>query len=325
MSFASEAAVVRDEGLPVPERVMSLKHCVARFKPLGYRATLHHLEVQAGIEGSRWTSDALVIAIDALKNARQQWILHERAWANERKRRKSAGQRDVTDQERAERRALPWLSWPRPNLGPESTDRVVESSVGPMPFPPAQLTEYQTVIGRLPRAAHDWHGHFEVRVGNDRLRIPQRIYNPEPDAPAYRLPSNQQTMLDCLYTRHADGHVRQAHVAHLLDQYEAWVIPYVVALVGEYVVDIIDDIRAGLGQLEQTGSEQQRAYGRFVVENPSFMSLTRQRAVSYWSEYYRHSHVRFASHTLSSNARPVYPAFEVLEMLNTAARARRSN
>jgi hypothetical protein len=89
---------------------------------------------------------------------------------------------------------------------------------------------------------------FQVDVQGETVAIPYRLYNDEPgDDARNQLSPTQQTMLRCLYTRHHDGLVRQRHLEQVIGVWEPWVIPFVVQLVGEYVVEIQIAIRQGLG------------------------------------------------------------------------------
>jgi hypothetical protein len=87
-----------------------------------------------------------------------------------------------------------------------------------------------------------------------------------------------------------------------------WVVPFVVQLIGEYVAEILGDIREGLVDLDVRGSEQRRRFGRFVAENPSFFDLIRQRVASYWNCYYQ-----------STYRRSDYPGFLLVSSLESAA------
>ena len=80
---------------------------------------------------------------------------------------------------------------------------------------------------------------------------------------------------------------------------EAWSIPFVVMLAGEYVVEIIDDIVASLPLLDR------EAYIDFVRENRSLMRRLRSRAASYWNCYYR----------MSNPERSSYPGLALLHQL----------
>ncbi len=52
-------------------------------------------------------------------------------------------------------------------------------------------------------------------------------------------------------------------------------------LLGEYVVEIIDDIHGALDQLDRS------VYTAFVLQNRPVMRTLRARATSYWGAYHR--------------------------------------
>ena len=120
------------------------------------------------------------------------------------------------------------------------------------------------------------------------MQIPYRIYNAEPRRwKTVALGGDARDALACLFTRHHDGHVRQRHLRRIVGLAHAWVTPFVVQLIGEYVVEILLDIRNGLRDLDVKGSPQRVQYGAFVARNPAFVDLMAQRVVSYWNCYYR--------------------------------------
>ena len=69
-----------------------------------------------------------------------------------------------------------------------------------------------------------------------------------------------------------------------------WEVPFVVQLVGEYVVEIIEVIESRLTD------EQQPLFTAFVRENGVFIARTRQRLTSYWDCYYRRRWPRLADY-----------------------------
>lgn len=153
-------------------------------------------------------------------------------------------------------------------------------------FPLAVRAEVALVAANLPPADFGPLGSFSVSVSGEVVTIPYRVYNPEPVNETI-LTSEQRRILDCLYTRHNDGWTRHRHVQHVIGDLSPWVMPFVVQLVGEYVVEIIEDIDADLRDLTIPGSAQQSAYGSFVAANPDVLRVTQARAVSYWNCYYR--------------------------------------
>jgi hypothetical protein len=152
-------------------------------------------------------------------------------------------------------------------------------------------------IGRATSLSPDDVGSFVV-VG-ETISIPYRVYFDEPsEADRGTLTELQCQVLCCLLTRHTDGFVRQRSVTSLLSSIRAWTAPFVFALIGEYVVEIIEAIEAAL---TTRGSELLR---EVAASNPGFAALTRRRVISYWDCYYR-GRYRFAD----------YPGFRVLRTL----------
>ncbi|MFC5830602.1 hypothetical protein [Nonomuraea insulae] len=153
-------------------------------------------------------------------------------------------------------------------------------------------------------------GGFDVAVRGQRLRIPYRIYEePPPPEMLDDFGEVARVVLDCLLTRHHSGYVRQQHAERVISIDVDWVVPFIVTLVGEYVIEIVDVVWAGLAELDTSGTWQQQRYGRFAAENPNFMTLMRQRAVSYWNCYYRWRFPDFSP----------YPGAQVLASLRSAA------
>lgn len=130
---------------------------------------------------------------------------------------------------------------------------------------------------------------LDASVDGERVAIPARMYFAEPGPSAVAALSEvERTILGCVYTRHHDGWVRQRALQAVVDSAEAWVVPFVVQLIGEYVIEILDDIWTALIDVVVTDPSRQDRYRRFVEENPAAMALTSARVMSYWNCYYRH-------------------------------------
>ncbi len=166
---------------------------------------------------------------------------------------------------------------------------------------PASLAEpVSRVAARLGPSKFPPHGSFEVIVEREVLAIPYRIYfELESLVGSDASPVVERLITSALFTRHYDGFVREAHLRLILGRSEPWLPPFVVQLVGEYVIEIIETIRASLDVLDRA------AYKAFVESNAAFMERTRQRACSYWNHYYRRRFPRGAG----------YPGFEILKFL----------
>jgi hypothetical protein len=128
-------------------------------------------------------------------------------------------------------------------------------------------------------ASHEPVGEVHVTVLGERLVIPRRTYLP---APTTTLAGQAATIASCLYTRHHDGQLRHEHLRRILDRTEPWVPPFVILLLGEYVVEIAAEIAAHVDRFDRA------VYTRFLRENPALLPLVTQRATSYRDCYHRH-------------------------------------
>ncbi|WP_415958704.1 hypothetical protein [Streptomyces sp. 021-4] len=178
-------------------------------------------------------------------------------------------------------------------------------------FPTRLAGDVESVLAVMPEARLAPTTPFEVDVQGETVAIPSRIYNEEPSPDSERPPlaGTQQVILHCLYSRHSDGRVRQRHLEQIVASGEPWVVPFVVQLAGEYVLEIIEAIGRGLPGLGVPGSAQRRLYGEFIARNPAFFARTERRVVSYWSCYYRWKYGAFGT----------YPGYVLLEAFRAGA------
>jgi len=111
-----------------------------------------------------------------------------------------------------------------------------------------------------------------------------------------------------IYSRHHDGHVRQ-RALRALDCNEPWTAPFVVHLLGEYVIEICADIENFAQRALHGRPAMQASLSAFLGQNSCFAELTRRRAISYWSCYHRALHP----------SRVTYPGLIALSMLTGVA------
>ena len=167
-------------------------------------------------------------------------------------------------------------------------------------FPSSIRTEANAVIAALPESPHPSET-FSVRVAGEVVSIPHRIYqDPLAISVGNRLGSASETqkeILSCLFTRHADGLVREEHLRRIVRSKKVWIPPFVIQLAGEYVVEILHIIAETLHDADRT------LYGHFVRDNPQFIGRTKQRIASYWDRFYR------------SFPREKYPGFRIQTFL----------
>jgi hypothetical protein len=62
---------------------------------------------------------------------------------------------------------------------------------------------------------------------------------------------------------------------------QPWSAPYLVALIGEYVVEILEEIDAALTV------DAEKVLAAFLLANPTYWETTKRRVTSYWDVYYR--------------------------------------
>jgi hypothetical protein len=126
-------------------------------------------------------------------------------------------------------------------------------------------------------------GTFEIRINDEIIHIPERIYYEEPkEIEEMKLSYVQRQIIDCIFTRHHDGYVRQKRLNSIFKRgiVQKWIIPYIIRLAGEYLVEIIEDIYSNIHLIPVNELEE------FINKNQKFMGTTKGRIASYWGEYY---------------------------------------
>ncbi len=125
--------------------------------------------------------------------------------------------------------------------------------------------------------------HIQYSVHGDFIKFPDRMYyNDIPELDYQDMSLEQKMILHCIFSRNCDGYVRQKHLRLLLlMDYEDWVIPYIVKLCDEYVVEILDMTYSILCN-KDNGRVMQ-----FCYENVESFCKSYARMISYWNEFYR--------------------------------------
>ncbi|MBK9034505.1 MAG: hypothetical protein IPL61_25105 [Myxococcales bacterium] len=174
---------------------------------------------------------------------------------------------------------------------------------------PGYLRGSARAAAAMVTTVHASMGTIAVVVEGDEVTLPGRIYAHEPSAEALAAcPATARAMVHCLYTRHHNGFVRARHLDHVLACDAPWAAPFVVQLVGEYVLPIVETIAARLDLADLHGPVAAR-YGRFIAANRRFAAATVARTISYWNCYYRRAYARVTT----------YPGRMVMARLQEAA------
>jgi hypothetical protein len=117
---------------------------------------------------------------------------------------------------------------------------------------------------------------FKIKVDQETLKIPYRLYY---NGELLRLKLHtsygvKKLVLACLGTRHHDGYLRQQCLGYLLRSDVCWVIPYIVQLAGEYVVEIADEVAEGIVSCDSS------FIAEFAKQNPDYLATFSRRVTS---------------------------------------------
>jgi hypothetical protein len=166
---------------------------------------------------------------------------------------------------------------------PQKLRSVVDEALAVVPPPSEPRLDYLVLersgIGLLSVAGQSIG---PLSVAGQSIVMPYRIYSPEPAATDKQsLSPEAAIVLACAYSRHKDGFVRERALREFVREGRPWIVPFVVQLLGEYVPEIADVVVEALKEMSRP------AYERFDGENPGFVELTQQHAISYWANFYR--------------------------------------
>lgn len=158
---------------------------------------------------------------------------------------------------------------------------------------PAHLKEdVSKVLSIIPNSKYSVLNKIEkLLVNDDYIEIFSRVYFDEPgESKVNSLSENQKLILNCIYTRHDDGFIRQKHLKQLAFSNDDFVIPYKVMLLGEYVIEIIGTL------YEQLTDECINESAKFALKNEEFWICSQSRVASYWNEYYRRKYPDYSKY-----------------------------
>ncbi|MCX2863918.1 hypothetical protein OOZ63_18995 [Paucibacter sp. PLA-PC-4] len=156
----------------------------------------------------------------------------------------------------------------------------------------------------LPGESLELRFQFEISVLGETLTLPGRCYvDRRKLVDAFGdcgVRGDIRLVALCIGARHDDGFLRESCVRKLLRVREPWVLPFVLAPLGEYVIEIIELIESALPSLDASGCAE------FVRANPAFMATLRRRVISYWDCYFRRAYPMICQY-------PAYRALMTLE------------
>jgi len=122
----------------------------------------------------------------------------------------------------------------------------------------------------------------QVLIDSEEIKINSRIYFDEPHMiNEEKLNTIQRTILNCLYSGHHNGHIRQTRIENLLKSNDYFTIPFIISNAGGYLIEILNIINESLNE------NNVKLFRKFIQDNPKYWDLTKDRIVSYWNEFYR--------------------------------------
>jgi len=185
------------------------------------------------------------------------------------------------------------FSWSNPH-SERTTERILVAF-------PSRLAGYvRAVLQVIPKAEHEpTDDGIDVTVEGERVLIPYRVYFPEPpDKVVAKLQPLQRLLLAAMFTRHHDGFVRERWLRAMGPSVESWVPPFVVQLLGEYVVEIACAV-------EDVIPPGPSSYQAFADANHDYCRVVSARMIDYWALYYRRQTPSFGD----------YPAYRAARQL----------
>lgn len=165
------------------------------------------------------------------------------------------------------------------NAFPRALKNDVEKVLDILPF---EVNDVKLCDGQIHKVENLIHpSNLIVHLNGELITIPYRVYFNEPEIRMEQtLTNRQKAILNCIFLRHHNGHVRQNRLKRInVDDY--WITPFTFQLLGEYVYEILEII------YEQLNDCTLENYKRFAIENPKYYMQTESRMISYWNEYYR--------------------------------------
>ena len=123
-----------------------------------------------------------------------------------------------------------------------------------------------------------------IKIGSETINLPQRIYYYEiTDENLENMTERQRRIVYCYFMCHNDGYIRQKYLRKIICTgivYE-FEMPYIVALLGQYIIEISKDIYDDFELLIKNNLE------KFICENPLYIRTIESQIATYWGVYYR--------------------------------------
>lgn len=125
--------------------------------------------------------------------------------------------------------------------------------------------------------------NIEIKLQDGTIFLSGRLYFAEPNIDLEsNLTDTQRQILNCIYTRHLNGYIRERRLNNLLNIDHEWVLPFKLQLLGEFVIEILFELD------KHITSDNIELYKRLTLDNKKYWQQTKSRMVSWWDADYRH-------------------------------------
>ncbi|WP_299674354.1 hypothetical protein [uncultured Dokdonia sp.] len=150
-------------------------------------------------------------------------------------------------------------------------------------FPKALGNEIENLLSLIKvDSKHNAHWGYEFNIENNPIEMPSRIYWEEHRLMKPKtLSQTSKTILACILTRHHNGYIREKYLIQIIDSNEYWTVPFLVQLLGEYVIEILDLVWYNFDTVNSNHLVE------FILENQLYWYKTKQRITSYWDCYHK--------------------------------------
>ena len=156
-------------------------------------------------------------------------------------------------------------------------------------FPKNIKSDVETILKIIPKETYNnvnirtYDDNICYNLNGENIVFPYRLYLIDiSDDILNNLSEQEKNIVHCLYTRSCDGYVREKHLKSLLNSnYDEWVIPYIVKICDEYVIELLE-----LTYLILKDRDNQKIK-QFCIENVEIFCKNYNRMISYWNEFYR--------------------------------------
>ncbi|MCK8521058.1 hypothetical protein M0D21_05745 [Aquimarina sp. D1M17] len=150
-------------------------------------------------------------------------------------------------------------------------------------FPKFLIPDINSLVSKInAKSEHSANWGYEMCIDGENIEIPSRIYWDESKLKINGLTDNHKMITACILTRHHNGYVREKNLEKLILSEKYWTIPYVIQLIGEYVIELLELI------WEKFESINKENLVKFIIENETYWFKTKQRIASYWDCYHRY-------------------------------------